>query len=193
MTVGIWVLAINSRMALRFKSLLILCLLIVGVFQAPILQAQERQYLSNEEFIQQSFADSHYQKKTLWVDKQIKTEIEALLDHPYSSLRIHYFTSGDKSAWILDEIGKVEAITTGIVINNGEVESVRVLEFRESRGAEVHRQVFTRQYSNARLKKNLKLDRRINGISGATLSVNALNRQVRMALFLDYTIKEEQL
>jgi hypothetical protein len=71
------------------------------------------------------------------------------------------------------------------VVSAGRVERVRVLIFRESRGAEVHRSAFTRQYENASLGEDHSLDRSIDGITGATLSVWALNRQVKLALLLD--------
>ena len=66
-----------------------------------------------------------------------------------------------------------------------------MLVFRESRGGEVHRSAFTRQYENAALDDERRLDRRIDGITGATLSVWALNRQVKLALWLDGLVREQ--
>jgi hypothetical protein len=43
---------------------------------------------------------------------------------------------------------------------------------------------FTRQFDQAQLE-NGKLDRSIDGITGATLSVEALQRAARLALWLD--------
>ena len=120
----------------------------------------------------------------LWLSNELKAEIERLVDHPWHGLRVRYCRQGEKTAWILDEIGKTEPITSGIVVSAGRVERVRVLIFRESRGAEVHRSAFTRQYENASLSEDHSLDRNIDGITGATLSVRALTRLATMALFL---------
>jgi hypothetical protein len=125
------------------------------------------------------------QQEALWLDSDLKAEIERLVEHPWHGLRVRYCRQGDKTAWILDEIGKTEPITSGIVVSEGRVERVRVLIFRESRGAEVNRGAFTRQYENASLGEDYLLDRSIDGITGATLSVWALNRQVKLALLLD--------
>jgi Na+-translocating ferredoxin:NAD+ oxidoreductase RnfG subunit len=59
-----------------------------------------------------------------------------------------------------------------------------VLEFRESRGWEVRYPFFTDQFVEAKLDQNERLDRNIDGITGATLSVNAVTRIARIALFL---------
>ena len=125
------------------------------------------------------------QQAVMWLKADTKAELEALLDRPYPGVRVRYCTSEGKTAWVLDEIGKTEPITTGIVVNQGQVEHVRVLVFRESRGGEVHREVFTDQYREAGLDGKNRLDRHVDGITGATMSVSAVSRQVRLALLLD--------
>lgn len=130
------------------------------------------------------------QQKALWLKADMKKQVEAILDHSFAGVRVRYCTAGGKTAWILDEIGKTEPITTGVVVHEGVVEQVRVLVFRESRGGEIHREVFTQQYAQAVLNEKNRLDRNIDGITGATLSVNAVNRQVRLALLLDAYVQE---
>jgi len=130
-------------------------------------------------------------QQALWLNSEVKTEVERLVEHPFPGVRVRYCSQGAKTAWILDEIGKTEPITTGIVVDAGRVESVRVLVFRESRGGEVHRDAFTRQYLDAGLDEAHELNRTIDGITGATLSVWALNRQVKLALYLDRIAREK--
>ena len=64
----------------------------------------------------------------------------------------------------------------------------KVLVFRESRGWEVRHPFFTDQFRDAGLTGELALDRNIDGISGATLSVRALSRLARLALYLHTVI-----
>ena len=59
------------------------------------------------------------------------------------------------------------------------------MTYRENRGGEVATPAFTDQFMNAELEDNHKLDVNIDGISGATLSVQSLTRLARMALFLN--------
>jgi hypothetical protein len=124
-------------------------------------------------------------QQAVWLSGEVKEQIEQVVGYPYPGVRVRYCRNGNRTAWILDEIGKTEPITSGIVVSDGRVERVRVLIFRESRGAEVHRGAFTRQYEDAALRDDFSLDRDIDGITGATLSVWALNRQVKLALLLD--------
>lgn len=130
------------------------------------------------------------QQKALWLSKDVKSRVEQLMDRPWSGVRVRYCLADGRTAWILDEIGKTEPITTGVVVNDGRVERVRVLVFRESRGGEVHREAFVRQYDGATLEPDGGLDRPIDGITGATLSLWALNRQVKLALYLDEVARQ---
>lgn len=151
--------------------------------------AAENIYQSPAEFFDENLPGC--KQKALWLKADAKVEIEALLDRSFPGVRVRYCESGGKTAWILDEIGKTEPITSGVIVNQGQVECLRVLVFRESRGGEVHREAFTRQYDQAALDNNYRLDRNIDGITGATMSVNAVNRQARLALLLDRLTRGE--
>jgi len=123
--------------------------------------------------------------KILWLNQTLKKRAETILDHPYQGLRVRYWQSGQRTAWVLDEIGKEQPITTGIIVENGKILSVDVLAYRESRGAEVQQSFFTRQFQGVSLTSNDKLSKKIDGITGATLSVWALQKVARLALMFD--------
>lgn len=140
-------------------------------------------YLSNDDFLSQSF-DAVPELKTVWMKGPLKTEISKTLGHDYPALRVRYWLRDRRSAWILDEIGRDKPITMGFVIEDSRLISVRVLVFRESRGDEIHLPSFTRQFDGAKLVNAHQLDRHIDGISGATLSVNAVRKLAAIALQL---------
>ena len=58
------------------------------------------------------------EQKALWLKSETKARIEKLLDRPYAGVRVRYCESGGKTAWMLDEIGKTEPITSGIVVTS---------------------------------------------------------------------------
>lgn len=120
----------------------------------------------------------------LWIDTDLNQTIEQIMAHSYKKLRIKYWRHNTRSVWILDEIGKESPITVGVAIENNQVKTVNVLVYRESRGDEVRHSFFTDQFKSARLSDNLQLDKHIDGITGATLSVRALNKVTRLALYL---------
>lgn len=161
----------------------------LALLLAQVANAAETVYQEPADFLAESLPGCT--RQALWLDGEAKGRIEELIERPFAGVRVRYCAEAGRTGWVLDEIGKTEPITTGIVVGDGRVERVRVLVFRESRGSEVHREAFTRQYDQAVLEGERGLDRRIDGITGATLSVYAVNRQVKLALLLDRMVREK--
>jgi len=141
-------------------------------------------YQTTAAFLQEVFAEKPPSPQVLWLKGDIRETAAAILGHPYPGLRIRYWKSAGRTAWILEEIGKEKPITAGMVIGPAGMELLRVLEFRESRGWEVRYPFFTDQFDGIGLTAERQLDRNIDGISGATLSVRALEKLARLALYL---------
>lgn len=163
------------------------CLLGLLLWIAPV--HAERVYQQPDAFVAQAFGGHAPAPAVLWLTGDLKADVRAILDHDYPALRLRYWGQGGRSVWVLEEIGKELPITVGIVIENNRIAQMRVLVFRESRGWEVESPAFIRQYLGATLKpaqdsKAPQLDRSIDGISGATLSVRALSKLSRLALLL---------
>ena len=142
-------------------------------------------YQTQADFLNEVFAGEVPKPSLLWLTGDIREAATKILQHKPGRLRIRYWARGARSAWVLDEIGKEQPITVGIIINDGQIEGLRVLAFRESRGDEVRHDFFTRQFQQLTLKPDLQLSNSIDGISGATLSVRALQKLARLALYLD--------
>lgn len=166
------------------KSQVTVVVLLLATMLATSAQAIE-QYLKPEQFLVEVFADNAPKPEVLWVTKDIAKQAEKILGHAPNQLRQRYWKSGGKTAWIFDEIGKEEPITAGFVVSDGKISQVRILTYRESRGGEVRYPAFLKQYQGAELQADHYLNRSIDGISGATLSVNAMNRMTRLALYFD--------
>jgi hypothetical protein len=141
-------------------------------------------YQEPDAFVAEIFG-SRPAPKVLWLTRDIQAEANAILGHPPLQLRQRYWSEGAKSVWILEEIGKEELITAGFVVVSGHIDHIRVLVYRESRGQEVRQPVFLKQFKDAKLAQDNRLDRDIDGIVGATLSVGAMERMARLALFFD--------
>ena len=157
-----------------------LLLLIVGV--VPVSASDEQIYLTPDAFLAEAFATPP-PPSMLWITAEIQPDIEKILGHPPPRLRQRYWKDGAKTAWILEEIGKEEFITAGFVVANDRIEKTRVLIYRESRGMEVRYPAFLKQFEGAQLADKRRLSKRIDGIAGATLSVWAMERMARAALY----------
>lgn len=167
------------------KSLLICALFFMhsaiakGVYQTPLA------------FLGQTFNNDIPKYSTIWINKDHKHIISDILQHNPSFIRVKYWQRNNTTAWILEEIGKDKPITVGVVINDNKIQQLKVLTFRESRGWEVKHDFFTRQFNDASLTKELNLSETVDGISGATLSVRALTKIARIALYLQQEANNE--
>jgi hypothetical protein len=175
----------SSRTYIFIGGLLLILVSITGVGQG------EEVYLEPEKFLAEVFGSPLPDPKLLWITKDRKAVTSRIMAHSKGSKRIRYWVDGARSTWILEEIGKVKPITAGFVVDNGRIERVAILIYRESRGWEVRYAFFTDQFIGAMVESDYRLDRSIDGISGATLSVDALTRLSRLALYLAEEINTE--
>lgn len=162
-------------------------LILVVMFSAATVHsvAAEDVYQTPEAFVADSYPETKPQKKTLKIDASLTPKVQKIMGSHYRLSEVDYWVDNGKTTWILEEIGKYQPITTGFVVDKeNKIERLKVLIYRESHGWEVKHNFFTRQFKGAGLKKEKKLDKRIDGISGATLSVKALKRLSALALLL---------
>jgi hypothetical protein len=162
------------------------CILALFLFMALTGQVHGREdYLSPEEFLQQAFDGRTALMNKIWIKGDLKKTVTEILGHELNLLRLSYWELDGRTAWILEEIGKEEFITMGFVVYANRIEQMEVLVFRESRGWEIRYPFFKDQFRGAGLQLNEnQLDRKVDGITGATLSVSAATRLARLALVL---------
>ncbi|MEI2635534.1 MAG: FMN-binding protein [Methylotenera sp.] len=150
-----------------------------------------QQYLTSEQFLAEVFGNEVSKPQALWLNKETAKQVEKILGHAPHQTRQRYWRTGNSSAWILEEIGKEEPITAGFVVTDGKIAQARILTYRESRGWEVRYPVFLKQFQGAQLQADNYLNQHVDGISGATLSVNAMVRMARLALYFDRLSRAE--
>jgi len=149
-------------------------------------------YQSPEDFIDEVFSSSPPEAERVIVKGDLSKDLQSILNHRYSKIRIPYWREGDRTVWVLERIGKELPITAGFVISNNEIEQFKVLIFRESRGWEIRNDFFTNQFDGAHLTPKKQLNQPIDNITGATMSVNAMKKLSRMALYLHQQVTKEE-
>jgi len=180
---------------LRAISSFCLCLLVASVFSCGLTSgiAVAADYSNQEpaDFVASVFPGLKPHVKVLWITPDIRMAVVRILGHEPVQLRQKYWTDSQKTVWIFDEIGKEDSITAGFVVKDGRIEQARVLTYRESRGGEIRYPSFISQFQGVALSADTHLNRRIDGISGATLSVNAMTRMTREALYFAQVVAEK--
>ncbi len=155
----------------------------------PAASMAKQDISARETFVKSAFSQTVPKARALWLDKKQKKAAKKILRHPYGALRVRYWQGSSKTVWILEEVGKYKPITVGVIIKDGKIEKLSVLTYRESHGWEVKHDFFTRQFIGAHLEKKNALSEKIDGISGATLSVRALKKIARLSLYFDAQIQ----
>ncbi len=148
-------------------------------------------YQTPQDFIAEQFADHPPQAKKLWLSGERKEIYREVMNEAPRQLRLRYWQQNERTVWILEAVGKEHPITAGFVVEQGRLQQARVLTFRESRGWEIRYPFFTDQFRGIGLYEGQQLDGNIDSITGATLSVRAMQRMARMALVLDAWVKRK--
>ncbi|MDA0706750.1 MAG: FMN-binding protein [Proteobacteria bacterium] len=152
---------------------------------AAIAAGEVGRYQTRAEFLLESFGTENPASDVVWIDDELRATAAKVLGHPPAMLRVRYWHEGPRTAWIIDEVGKEQPITFGVVVEDAAIQVLRVMQFRESRGWEIRYPFFTKQFSQLRLTDSGSLSHGIDAISGATLSVKAATGSANLALVLD--------
>lgn len=145
-------------------------------------------YKQPKDFVSESFDGKIPKMKILALSEKDRAAIKEITGQKAHFRKVKYWSNGTKNAFILEDIGKTKPITTGYLIENSKINNVQVLIYRESHGWEVKYPFFTKQFKEVSLDEDKKLSKHIEAISGATLSVNALKRMAKIALYLNSKI-----
>lgn len=144
----------------------------------------EELVMAPERFLAHAFREQTPSEQIIWLDAPLQSRLRPILRHAYPQARLRYWRAGARSAWVLDEIGKEFPVTAGFVVNAGKIERANLLIYRESRGGEIRFPSFLNQFAGQHLDSGDQLAPDVDGISGATLSVDAMRRMARAALAL---------
>jgi Na+-translocating ferredoxin:NAD+ oxidoreductase RnfG subunit len=135
--------------------------------------------------------------KKITIPKEIKLHAEknARLRFLQNQVYIWEITQNDSLVGLayLDNVkGKSQPITFAVFYNSqGKVARSHIIKYREPVGGEVSNQYWLKQFFGKWAQSNYKVGKDIDGISGATISVNAVTRGIHRSTFVaDYFLKK---
>ena len=152
--------------------------------------SSEDVFLSKENFLKIAFEDDVPRRKGLRFKGEVKEIAQEIMGSNFKKIRMKYWRQDDKTAWILERIGKVKLITAGFIVENCRISSIHFLVYRETHGWEVKYPSFRDQFVGINMLDEFKLNKRIDGIAGATLSVNSVEKMARLALAMNSLVPE---
>ena len=169
------------------KSLFLLIIILVIHNNSYAKLAEE-----DKNFLSQYFNNEIPLKKRLIIKKDSKALIQKIMGDKYNKRIFSYWEKNGNSVWILNSIGKYKPITASFIIQNCKIKSAHVLAYREQIGYEIKYPNFLLQFTDAELNSNMKLNKRVDNISGATLSVNSMKRMAKASLLLNKLSNENK-
>lgn len=181
------VLAPNNR------YIAIFIFLVLGLIGSTSVKAFElyKTFQTPEVFLADVFKTNVPAPKMLMLNNDAQREISKVFRRSFPQQRVRYWEDGNRTVWIFDDIGKEGYVPTtcGFIINNGVVDYSKVLIYRESRGEQVAEPSFLNQINGSKAAGNT-LDKPIDNITGATVSVDMMKRMARTAITLDSLSKK---
>jgi hypothetical protein len=114
----------------------------------------------------------------------LRSQARDILGYDYPGGPILHARAGDRSAWVIEGRGKSAYIVSGFVIASNRIEQTVILEYRGSRGRGILAPGFLRQFTGQSLAGPRALDRRVDAVTGATISSGSLVRMACLALRL---------
>jgi hypothetical protein len=170
----------------RQRSAVAVSLILLGLAAARPAAAIDDVFETQDSFLAETFGAAIPPSRLMELDGGAQAQLSAILGHTYPQARLRYWKANGKTAWVIEDKGKegYQLTTSAFAVTKGAIEIARVLIYRESHGEEVAQNAFLEKLSGARAAGN-QLDKKIDSISGATLSVLMMQRMARAAIALD--------
>jgi len=180
-----------------FLKMIVTAVLYLLFFSSSNIFAQEIKD-KTETIIKESFGKDAiftYRKYTLPPD--IKRKIENTVQQKfYRDLLYIYKISVEDTViaygFLDNVIGKSMPITFFVLLDfEGNIISTDIIKYREPYGGAVSNENWNEQFTGKSSNSDFTVGTSVNGISGATISVNSVTKGIRKITFLYHEIKDE--
>lgn len=166
---------------------IILALVIAAIVP---LSAQAKEVMKMGEFLKSNFEGApKVTKETFTLSAAQKADLKKVAKNSSENdLTFYYGKTEDgklkATCTVLGQEGKEGPMTVGVCFEpEGLVKSVRVLNHVEDHGREVDQVSYLKQYNGKAAASNFRIGKDVDGISGATISSEAVSEAVRKAAF----------
>jgi Na+-translocating ferredoxin:NAD+ oxidoreductase RnfG subunit len=158
---------------------------------SPIRDAAEKYIIS------QFDVDVSIYMHTLKLDTELKVLVQNKVKQRFYRDELYYWNISNNDTTIayalMDNVlGKSMPITFLVILNNeGNILASEVIKYREAYGSEVGNKNWLVQFTHFSDTTDFKVEKNIDGISGATISVNSLSKGIQKMAVLFPFIKDK--
>ena len=158
---------------------------------SPIRDATEKYIIS------QFDVDVSIYMHTLKLDTELKVLVQDKVKQRFYRDELYYWNISNNDTTIayalMDNVlGKSMPITFLVILNNeGNILASEVIKYREAYGSEVGNKNWLAQFAYFNDTTDFKVGKNVDGISGATISVNSLSKGIQKIAILFSLIKDK--
>lgn len=149
----------------------------------------EKVYYTKKEALIKAFDGNTFTEKNVILSDDQKAQIEDQVGWTIHEKAVTIYSSGNKDAIILNDLGKHYPITFLVTVENtNSIDSILVMTYREKIGAQVRKKRFLNQFRQKTLQDPIQVNYDITNITGATVSSWTISNGARKALAITQTI-----
>ena len=151
---------------------------------------------SEKHIFSQFSQDINISMHTLKLNKKNKQTIQNQAQQIFYKDELYYWKISQNDTTIayafLDNVkGKSMPITFMVILNKeGTIKNTNVIKYREPYGGEVSNNRWLEQFNEKNEKSNYNVGKTIDGITGATISVNSLSKGIKKIVLLYSQVKD---
>ena len=151
-----------------------------------------------EKFIITQFSDNvNFSMHSLKLPSELKSNIQNRVRQTFYRDNLYYWKINNQDSTLAyalmdNVIGKSMPITFLVILNNeGAILASKVIKYREAYGGEVENKNWLSQFNKLTNSSEYIVGENIDGISGATISVNSLSKGIQKLAVLFPLIKDK--
>ena len=151
-----------------------------------------------EKFVVTQFSGNvNLSMHTLTLPPSLKSKVQKNVKQTFYRDNLYYWKIANEDstlayAFLDNVIGKSMPITFVVIINQrGEIMASHVVKYREAYGGEIGNMKWLSQFNKLTDSSKYIVGKNIDGISGATISVNSLSKGIQKIAILFPQIKEK--
>ncbi|MDH3215171.1 MAG: FMN-binding protein [Candidatus Krumholzibacteria bacterium] len=165
--------------------------LVLALFLSADAVAQKRVFLSKEKAIERVLKKAAtIRERPITISEEEAKALAEAFGMPILDSRYVFYEAMEEDvvvrrAVIINVIGQYQPITFIVgMLPDGTVERVDIMVYRETRGSEVRRRAFLKQFEEKSLQDPLRVHDDIMNVTGATISSRSVSNGVKLALRL---------
>ena len=170
---------------------------VISIISITFLLAGEIKITSEQYLLDQFTNNISFKMHIIELDKKIIKLVQNEAKQKFHRDKLYYWNivHGDSTiayAFLDNVIGKSMPITFMVILGiNGEIINTTIIKYREAYGGEIKHTGWLAQFNNRNNQSSYKVGKDIDGITGATISVNSISKGIHKITILYPLIKDQ--